>query len=161
MGEAEGWSGSTNPMATKEQKARRMRSEQANAPLLAMTEKLRNLRLRRRSQKSRLLRQPKEKKGCRPVRDKGPARRRREKRGEAAAILRARRRSLGERGRAAPQALARPEYLPRPPRRRARERRAAHPLTHQTQIRALLGTHPHLPQCSKHTLIENVPTVGV
>merc|ERR1711994_138955 len=138
--EAEGWSGSTNPMATKEQKARRMRSKQANAPLLAMTEKLRNLRPRRRSQRSRLLRQPKEeKKGYRPERDKGPARRRREKRGEAAAILRARRRSLGERGRAAPQALARPEYLPRPPRRRARESRAAHPLTHQTQIRALLG----------------------
>merc|ERR1711994_496485 len=99
--EAEGWSGSTNPMATKEQKARRMRSKQASAPLLAMAEKLRNLRLRRRSQKSRLLRQPKEKKGCRSVRDKGPARRRREKRGEAVAILRARRRSARERGRAA------------------------------------------------------------
>merc|ERR1712012_915993 len=127
-------------MATKEQRARRMRSEQANAPLLAMAERLKNLRLRRKSQRSRLLRQPKEeKKGCRPERDKGPARRRREKRGEAAAILRARRRSAGERGKAAPQALARLEYLPRPPRRRARESQSAHPLTHQTQIRAMLG----------------------
>merc|ERR550534_433890 len=117
-----------------------MRSEQANALLLAMAEKLRNLRLRRRSQRSRVLRQPKEeKKGCRPERDKDPAKRQREKRGEAAAILRARRRSAGERGRAAPQALARPKYLPRPPRRRARESQAAHPLTRQTQIRALLG----------------------
>merc|ERR550534_2600778 len=117
-----------------------MRSKHANAPRLAMAERLRNLRLRRRSQRSLLLRQPKEeKKGCRPERDNGPARRRRGKRGEVAAILRARRRSPGERGRAAPQALARPEYLPRPPRRRARESRAAHPLTHQTQIRALLG----------------------
>merc|ERR550534_3415629 len=60
--EAEGWSGSTNPMATKEQKARRMRSKQANAPLLAMAEKLRNLRLPRKNLRSRLLRQPKEEK---------------------------------------------------------------------------------------------------